>query len=356
MSRHAYLVLTDLHYSPSKENRLNYFAEIIHVIQQVIDLRNELCDSGYDVNLILLGDVIDSGIRNSEDAMRCLDFFRYLSSLFNNVYSVVGNHETSYIANNPFWFMVSELSDESLSYIRRPIQPQSLHACMKVPSVVEDGNVSFFFNHHGTPVKIPSIKEGKINIGLFHQNLGSNEICKMWGVYQDVEKVSFSKQYDYLYMGHMHLASGEYELCDSDHHSCRGVWLGSCVGTNVTEVEELSEKPLVVPVVLIEDNQFKRVDYRELTRKSAKESIDYYRLNLSKQVMPRILKDNTVGALDCFTGSLYERVTQAATMQGIDGFIYFLQGDEIDIYKEYRNGLMQVALPTENIEKDGEDD
>ena len=343
MSKHAYLILTDLHYAPSKENRINYIGEVIHILEQVIAKRDELNSEGYETFLILLGDVVDAGIRSPEDAMRCQDLFRFLSKMFKKVYVTLGNHETSYITNNPFWFMVSSLEDPSIAAIKKAVQPQSLDACFEVPAIVEDGNVRFFFNHHGTTPKLPDMISGKINIGLFHQNLGSNEICKMWGQFDDVERVAYVQQYDYLFLGHMHLASGTYQLSEDESHKCVGQWLGSCVGTNVTEVEEMSNKPLCVPVVLIDDGVFQSIEQSKLSRVSAREAIDYERIELSKQVMPKVLKEQTSGAISDFTGSLFERVYKAASLENISVIVDVLKRPLDELMREYRMGLMEAS-------------
>ena len=153
--KNAYLILTDLHYAVKKDHRKDYFGEILHTLTKLLDISQKYSSSGYNVNLVFLGDIIDGPISNPEDAMRCLDIFRYLGSEFNAMYTVLGNHEEHNVSNNPFWFMVSALEDQALSGLAKALQPQSLYSCITIPDKIVDGEVSIYFNHYGIQPKVP---------------------------------------------------------------------------------------------------------------------------------------------------------------------------------------------------------
>ena len=344
--KNAYLILTDLHYDVSKEHRLNYFDEVLSIIEQVIAIGEKYKARGYNTHLYFLGDVVDSSLSFAEDAMRCQDLFSYISTEFTSVCSVLGNHEENNITNNPFWYLVSSLEDEELSALPRPLQPKGIHTCIGVPAIREDGNVTFFFNHYGIPAKVPVRCEGKVNIGLFHQNVGSNDICKMWGTFVDVEQASFVHPYDYCFFGHMHLAEGKYKLNESG--TCIGEWLGSCVGTTVREVQELNSS-FNVPTVLVDDGVFLCVEENRVNRSIPDAVIDFTKLQLTQQHNKLLGEVKQLVMRDMSVHTLYERIKESADDNGM-GFLVDMLSKEYDGLKhEYRLALKNtVGLEVEN--------
>ena len=303
MARNAYLVLPDLHYAVSKEHRVNYLSEVLFVLNQVDSVREKYIKKGYNVHLILLGDVIDSSIRNPEDAMRCQNLFRFYASLFSSVSCVVGNHEITYSVSNPFWFLVSSIDDEALKQLPKPLQPQGISPVFSIPATLQDGEVTFYFNHYGTSPKTP--EHDGISIGLFHQNIGSNSICKMYGEFIDVEEASFVHTYNYSFFGHMHLAYGEYSLTATDNCICS--WLGTCVGTNVTEVEELGAE-FNIPAILVEQGLFSKIERNTVKRKSPRDCIDYTKLTVTRSLNEEIAKLRNFTVSSSSASTLFDRV------------------------------------------------
>lgn len=337
--KNAYLILTDLHYAVSKEHRINYLNEVLSILQQSLAVQQKYRDMGYRVFLIFLGDIIDGPIQSSEDALRCQVILRWYCATYDGAYAVLGNHEINNYSSNPFWFLVDGLEDAALSGLQRPLQPQGLEPVLRVPDVVHDGDLHLYFNHYGISSKIP-VSAG-VNIGLFHQNVGSNDICKMWGTFADVEEASFVQAYNYLFFGHMHLANGKYKLNEAG--TCVGEWLGSCVGTTVVEVETLPSK-LNIPAILSEDGRFISVEDNPIDRSNPSEVIDYTRLDFTKKAKEAVKEKQKADSVPVIGDSLFSRIKFAADGLGLGGIIELLSSDHGAVLREYREGLNAINL------------
>lgn len=336
--KNAYLLLTDLHYAESKANRVNYLGEVLDIVQSVLQIADECKEKGYNTKLILLGDVVDRSMSSSEDALSCQDVLRFFFSQFSEVYCVVGNHEETFITDNPFWYFVSEIGDETLAKLPRGIQPKSVIPCITVPSTVTDGEVTFYFNHYGIPPKVPD-KVGK-TIGLFHQNVGSNDICKMWGTFDDVEEAAYIQGYNYCFLGHMHLAYGKYYL--NEQHTCLCEWLGSAVRANVLEVEN-APLEVNVPAVLVVDGRLEGIEDHLIARKPASECIVYDKVNLMRENTSKIqqMRDSVPKGLTSST--LLESIRDSARLVQLEPIIDMLLGSMDTLRMQYKDGLRQAS-------------
>lgn len=338
--------MTDLHYDTSKANRMNYSAEVMGVLEQVLAIKEKYSEAGYSVKLVLLGDVVDGAMTQADEAMRCVDLLRFYTSLFSGTYAVLGNHEQTYTEGNPFWFLVSELADPDLKKISRALQPQSVNACIEVPATLEDGNVVFHFNHYGTPPKLPS-EQDKVHIGLFHQNVGSNDICKMWGTFDDVEEASYVQGYNYCYFGHMHMAYGKYYL--NEAHTCLAEWLGTACRTNVLEVEN-APLEFNVPAVIVEEGVFTRVEDNYVTRGAARDVIDYAKLNNTRAMAEQVRIIREIVGSHVTGNTLFECVQSAAAVDGLDSLLNLLDGSFEQVRSLYKRGFEESIQGQESEE------
>lgn len=346
--KNAYLVVTDLHCDVEKANRINYFGECLKALQDIMGIAEDYRKKGYSVKLILLGDVFDAGLTNSDDAMQFMEVFYFFCSVFDGVWSVVGNHEISYAKKNPFWFLVSSLQDEDLQSLKRFIQPRGLTGRIVVPATLEDGDTVLYFNHFGTPPKAP--ERGTVRIGLFHQNVGSNDICKMWGTFDNVEEASYVQGYNYSFFGHMHLAKGEYWL--NEAHTCCGEWLGSIGRTKVDEILDDS-LDVNIPAILVEDGVFKGIDRNVIQLLSRADTIDFPRLEAS-QKSRELIKERTQVATNNYHGeTLYETLEGVFAGSSLAFIFSFLDHPWEEVYREYSETLNN---PLEGLNKGEEGD
>lgn len=349
--KNAYLVVTDLHCDVEKANRVNYFGECLQAIQSIIDIASTYRQKGYTVRLVLLGDVFDAGLTNSDDAMQFMEVFYFFCSAFDGVWSVVGNHEISYAKNNPFWFLVSSLQDDGLQKLKRFIQPRGLTGRIVVPSTIEDGDTVLYFNHFSTPPKVPT--KGTVRVGLFHQNVGSNDICKMWGTFDDVEEASYVQGYNYSFFGHMHLAKGSYWL--NEAHTCKGEWLGTIGRTKVDEILDDS-LDVNIPVILVEDGRFCGVEDNPIHLMSRAETIDFTKLNAAQKSRDIIAERKNIATNNYRGETLFE--TLRGSFEGTPlAFVFsFLNHSWDEVYREYSETLRNPIADTPTTEDKEADD
>ena len=337
--KNVYLIVPDLHYAVSKEHRKDYMSEVLSVMTQLLAVRQKYTDSGYSVKIIFLGDVVDGSITKADEAMRCQSLFRYYCALFDEAFCVLGNHEANNLVSNPFWFLVSDLEDPALKKINKALQPQGVENILRLPATVVDGEVIFYFNHFSVETKIP--QGSGVHIGLFHQNIGSNEICKMWGTFQDVEEAAVIQGYNWSFFGHMHLAQGKYFL--NERHTCVGEWLGTCVGTNVIEVETLPVQ-CKIPAVVVCDGKFIKVEDNFIKRSDPASVIDYNRLAITRSTSAMVKEIKTIAVRSTLSSTLFESVKDAADGLNLGVLVDLLLQSESTVKLEYKRGLEQSIL------------
>ena len=342
--KNVYLIVTDLHLDFSKANRLNYFGEILNAMQDIMNIAKKYKDQGYNVYQCLLGDVFDGSFSNPSEAMQAIEIFRYYCNVFNSTWSVVGNHEITYAKDNPFWFLVSEITDVALLGVRRFLQPRGLQPTISVVDKFEDGEVSFYFNHFGTSAKVPDAIG--VRIGLFHQNVGSNEICKMWGTFDNVEEASYIQGYNYCFFGHMHLAKGKYILNEAE--TCRGEWLGTIGRTKVDEIIDDS-LDVNIPAIKVEDGKFQGIDDNSITLLNSKECIDYVKLTAYKKSR-KVIEEREKNTPNKYKGvSLFDTLQGSFVDTGNGFLLDFLDRSWDEILYSYNQTLRN---PVSSVEGD----
>lgn len=336
--KNAYLVVSDLHLNAKKESRHNYLGEVVDSLDQINEIKERYKREGYNVILLLLGDVVDRSIANADSAMLVQNILRYFCKCFDEVYSVVGNHEVTYSTANPFWHLVRELTAPSLAKLYNAIQTKGLEAVITVPEKIIDGNTVFYFNHNSTPTIVPSTAEGEIHIGLFHQAVGSNDICKMWGTFTNVEEAAFVSQYNYSFFGHMHMAYGKYWL--NDAHTSQGIWLGTIGRCTVPEV---IETPLTrnVPAVLVEDGRFVRVEDNDITLTAAATAVDFNKYEAEKKTREVLKERQSIRSYQDGSLSMFECIRRSCVANDLQGvFDMCAKGSDVAVfnYKSYCSG------------------
>lgn len=342
MEKNVYLLITDLHFDFVKANRNDYFGEILEIMTSVLKIRNKYKQEGYIVNALFMGDIFDGACTNSSDAMQAMEIFRYFCSEFDASYAVVGNHEITYAKDNPFWFLVSGIEDEGLVNIRRFIQPRGMNNTITIPDIITDGDVTIFFNHFGVKPKIPECSG--VRIGVFHQNVGSNDICKMWGTFDNVEEASYIQGYNYVFFGHMHLAKGKYYL--NKEHTCMGEWLGTLGRTKVTEVLDDSLE-VNIPAITICDGKFTGVDDNYVTLQEYSQCVDKLKVEAS-QIGRKLVEEQKVKANLEYKGeSLFDTLEVKLGETPLGFLLNFLNHSEAEVLYAYNSTLQSCGLENE---------
>lgn len=269
MEKNAYLIISDLHdFCKNLDNRFNYPNEIDLVKEKIIELGVMYKNRGYDVTAILLGDVNNRSFSNVNGAILNNNYWIVADKLFNKIYSVLGNHETTYYNSNPFFTLVNKIESDKVKMLHNKVwQPIGMLNIFNIVDKFEDGNVAFHFNHYGCPITYPD--RSKFNIGLFHTDFVFSELAK---ASEDVNHMNayikkaisannneLLELYDICFFAHHHKLYGCWQITTDSGHNCVVSHLASLGRPNVTEVDDnFLERN--IPVVIIEDGNFKCVE------------------------------------------------------------------------------------------------
>ncbi len=265
----AYVLVTDLHcHYQDKENRFSYSREIDYVFEYLESILSGYQARGFKVIIIFMGDIFDNGYRETVSGIQVNNRFIVLRNLCDAIYTVLGNHEVSYPKNNPFYTLVTEFNSEKIHGLRgKSIEPLGIFPVIDVVDRLEDGDIVFHFNHFATSVSEP--EQGKINIGLFHQEIVCNEILqemeqKFKGKLYGTKPLDFESStlagYDHCFFGHIHKVYGKWDwVNESTGKLCTLNYLASLGRPNVTEVMD-SFLDRNIPAVIMEDGKFQRIE------------------------------------------------------------------------------------------------
>lgn len=275
MGKNAWLIVSDLHlYYKNLSSRIDYVAEMQRVRSKIVRIGERYRSAGWSVGLLLLGDVFHRSYNNTFLSNYDNNFFVMWRQQFGPCFSVVGNHELHYYASNPFFTLVKTIESEKVRQIVKDVwTPRGLLPTIKVIDRLEDGDVVFHFNHYGTPVSKP--ETGKINVGLFHQDVYNDMILRdaerkagrVWGADKPVS-LDVVSGYQYCFFGHMHKLYGVYR----NEEGGLLYYLASLGRTNSSEVnDECLER--CVPVVLVENGSLVSVKEEKFELESRAECV-----------------------------------------------------------------------------------
>lgn len=305
MAKNAYLIISDLHdHCRNLENRYDYPGEVNDVKSRIIDLGVQYKEKGYDVYAILLGDVFHRSYQNVVSGILVNNYWYLANDLFKKIYSVLGNHETTYYSSNPFFTLINSIESTKIQMLHNKVwQPLGLTNIFNVVDEIVDGNVRFLFNHHGCPITMPD--SSYYNIGLFHTDFVLTEISKASeDIYHMnpyvVNHVSAKNNellelYDVCFFAHHHKIYGKWEITTDKKHRCVVQHLASLGRPNVTEVNDNFLRR-DIPVVLISDGELQQIDSNEFNLKSRDECVkeaivELQQKNYERTVSLKLAKD-----------------------------------------------------------------
>jgi DNA repair exonuclease SbcCD nuclease subunit len=266
-------VITDVHDTPSLgqvnkarlSHRLNYDSERLLVWDTILSVLSSEKEKGREVFLLFLGDIFDRPYKNGFSLTEANNNFIALSEACTSIYSVIGNHELTYYTDNPFWTLVTEISDKRVRTIRKVKQPVGVFPVIKITDKLVDGEVIFYFNHYGVvPYKVEESDNDKINIGLFHQEICAKEIFdymqsvltgNMWrGSFDSITSMSSTAKYQYAYFGHYHKVYGSWTIRE-EGKDVNIRYLASLIRTDHTEFNN-NFLDRSIPIIRVDDGKF----------------------------------------------------------------------------------------------------
>lgn len=263
MEKNAYLIIPDLHLGDlTTPNRVSYRNELEHVQKYLVQTALKYKGDGWNVIALLLGDVYHNSYKSVFPAIVDHDFFTLWREKIGSCYSVIGNHELSYYQSNPFYTLVSNIQSERIQKIKNKVwQPLGAIDIIQVPDILQDGEVTFYFNHYGTGVQ-PASPNG-ISIGLFHQDIIDRQILedaekdlgtRLFANAVNLEESDLFTNYQHCFFGHLHQVYGKWKMGGTM------LWYLASLGrTNINEVRnDFLER--CIPVVKIIDGEFEGID------------------------------------------------------------------------------------------------
>lgn len=309
MEKHVHLMLTDLHFScDNLSNRIDYLGEEEFIKRKIIDTIMKYKNSGCKVYGHLLGDVFGRGYIDKGDgvvigrAINDNNFFVILYNLLEECLVTIGNHEFSYTKGNPFYSLITSIDSDKIKNIRNvPWSPKGVIPLIKVKDSFDDGEVTFHYNHYGTPISHGL--EDRVNIALFHQDVICTDIYKEMiaqvGLKVFVNKKNTLKTFDgtdiyrnfkYCFFGHFHKVYGRWRYSNEKY----GVdtmlyYLGSLLRTAHDEVDDnFLERN--IPAVIIADGKFIEVEDNLFDLWSRSESVNEIKIK-EKQIKDKKVRE-----------------------------------------------------------------
>ena len=284
MSKIAYTIVSDLHlYYRNKRNRSAYLDEGTEILRSIERIGQNYIAKGFTPYLLLLGDISDNSFKGTVAPVHFNNEFIRLKKTFNQIYSVVGNHETSYYKDNPFWSLFTEIPSNRMKHgINSTWIPQGVLQIVNIVDELHDGEVHLYFNHYNAGIIHPNTSG--VNIGLFHKNIVPKEITQImktsygldvWDdAYGSFKPSTELRGYNICFFGHNHKAYGKFKWV-SDFNSEEQMtlyYLASLLRPNHTEVQDnFLERN--IPAVIVEDGVFKTVENNLISLRKRSDSV-----------------------------------------------------------------------------------
>lgn len=250
-----YVVMPEPHiWDKNIKTRIDYVKEIKAYMQEKKELLETLRNQCDKLVVIWIGDIFHKGFTNLDEFGYWMVWFMDIRGLVDEQFSLIGNHEISYYKHNPFWHLVAEIEDPSIS-----LHPRGQVPIIRVVDKIHDSGWDIYFNHFNIFQK--PTKEDK-NIGLFHSSIIDDEIARTlrdkYGRdplehfidHSYIRQEHMFKNYDHAVVGHMHKAFSLFTLEYPDAQNTRLRYLGSTGRTNSNEVND-NDLTRVVPIYTI---------------------------------------------------------------------------------------------------------
>ena len=223
------LVVPETHLTDNNiGSRMDYVAEMkdIHGVVEDVILKLKPDYTVY------MGEIFHRGFTTASGVCYWFDKFIHLNK-YTTICCVKGNHEDSFKANNPFWYMANGAGVEGAGVIT-------------LPNNLVLNDVALNFEHFGIENEFVS---GKKTIGFMHTDImtptireffeGKEQGGDFW--VKDLKGVTTDnmfQQYDLIFDGHMHKKCAFLNIpriCGRPLQLC---YMGSLGRTNVTEVDD----------------------------------------------------------------------------------------------------------------------
>lgn len=341
--KNAYVLVSDTHFTDKrKSNRFNYQFETNLVKNEIDRLGIKYIERGINPILIFLGDIYDNSYKSPTASMMEHDDMVSRKKIFKDIFSVLGNHDLNFSKDNPFWVLTSEDSVKVTNLPRVKFKPLGEVGIIKVVDRLVDGDVVFNFNHYSSPILQPL--DGKVNIGLFHQDIVcspaiTGAVNRGLNPYQSqailLDKEDVLLGYDYSFFGHFHKYYGKWEI-----NGGRLIYyLGSLGRPNHEEVaNNFLERNL--PAIIVEDGKFVGVEDNIITLLNRESSVNEPKVLEQQEKRRKAKEKKELISMDVCTGSVMDSVKSTLAHPIYDLIIdSILEGKFDDYYLTLKGGI-----------------
>ena len=342
--KNVYILVTDTHFTyKNKSNRYDYLFEINYVKSKIDSIGLDYINKGYNPILIFLGDIYDNSYKDVTKALIEQDeMYNRKKNIYKRIFTVLGNHDLHFQGNNPLWTLVSEDSIKINNYPSTKFVPLGNVGIIDVVDRIVDGNVVFNFNHYSSKILEPI--EGKINIGLFHQDIVcspaiNSAVNRGLNPYLtpaiQLDNQDILTGYDYSFFGHFHKYYGVWEI-DGGR---RIYYLGSLVRPNHEEVSDnFLERN--IPAIIVEDGEFKGIDNNIFNLPSRAVSVKDNIVKLQQEKRKKTKERKSLLEVKIFNESLIDSIKLTFNDAMYNGIIdSMVKREEDDYYLVLKGGI-----------------
>lgn len=296
------LIIPDLH---------DWFKNINSIKSMIEDLAKykqeilEYCKTLKNPVVIFAGDIFHREVKMTDDAYNLQQFYGELNSICKKrVFSVVGNHELSYQANNLFWNIAMVVSD-----IFPP--KDSRTPLLYVTDELLIGSSLFHFGHYSRIGYTSEIKDKTVEdeFLITHNALLTSEISQ--ALKEDSEE--FSDKYLHglglfdtgaipasdklraIFVGHMHLAHNTYQIKETVgniNYDFILQYMASIGRTNAAEFTDDLIREL--PTVHIRDGKFQNITNYKLELVAREFAVNEMVVQKNKESYKRQQRNNEI--------------------------------------------------------------
>jgi hypothetical protein len=247
--------------------------EYIH--SRVAALREEDWDR---IFLILMGDVIDRGYRNSDDYLTAQQQLKYLMYVFDGTYVNFGNHEITYARNNPIYSFIRDIQNERSRLRYNKVVCKSSINDILTPERLTFEDFEIVFQGWDTYQEPDPTRRTFL---LMHQTFLSRAGLSSVRAELQWEENNFNinlEGVEKVYCGHAHTVIERWHQGDTEI-----VNLGSLLRTDVKEITDLN-RMRHIPVIAVVNNKFHKEFFLNFELHKREDIVDEKALEKSQKL------------------------------------------------------------------------
>lgn len=335
------------------------------LISRTNQLIDELCYIMVQNNItgvVFLGDIADQGASSSnlnDESTRLSKIIKLVRCADGNAFSVFGNHERTYHANNMFYTIASIDSEDLRHEVFGFNKPELLYPYIRTPACIDYGICKIYLMHFRKAPKDKLYRVNDVNyhtVCLYHDDLISFE-SKMelyhhkLGNGIDIHNTNIFDNVDWAILGHIHTPLETFNLLNERKTVVDCV--GSFIGRNIAEKHER----LKLPVICIDENGLSR-EYLNFNIGAFEGTVNETVVadERKKRQMSALLKKETIDTFNVADyGDLMGNIKNAEIRSIIEKSVHPLVPKSLDMYSKWYNKKYKTSTDVESRMGENED-